>query len=169
MSGAKVNLRSGNVLRYYHCRGILKSEGKICDHNTYYPIDVLHQVVGEGLRHLQADPAAVSAALGRGIAAAPAPAGPDWAAERGRLDAEWERWKGALRAGAITPEELAVERRRIDAARDALPTSTAVPAKPDPAAWLARVQEVLDGLPLHERCARPGLLCRSPQVEPLHC
>lgn len=77
-------------------------------------------------------------------------------AQVARLDAEWERWKGALRAGAITPEELASERRRIDAARAlARATTTAIPAL-DLQAWRAQLSVSLNTLTLGDvlRAAR---------------
>lgn len=141
--------------RYYHCRGALKLEGGHCDHRRFYRADELHAVVQNGLEALQRDAGLLRDALDRGAALRPAQRPARAGADLARLDAEWERWKGALRAGAITPEELATERRRIDAARAALASKDTPPAL-EAGDVQERMRTAAEGLPLGEalRAAR---------------
>lgn len=144
--------------RYYFCRAMLKVRGFKCDHRTHYPIDELHQVVRAGLHELLSNPAMLQEALERGFEQLPSPQLDRWAAEVKRLDAEWERWKGALRAGAITPEELAVERRRIDGAKAAL--GRAAPSSGatwDTSSWTEATKAALEGLSLNEALRAAGI------------
>lgn len=143
--------------RYYHCRGVLRIEGQRCDHRTSYPIDTLHAAAAQGLEILLENTAMLEAALAEGARQVPRAVVHDRTAERARLDAEWERWKDALRAGAITAEELAVERRRIDAARAALPDPQAAAAAPDTTTWLEQARARIQGLPLGEALRAAGI------------
>lgn len=146
------HLKSGGKLRYYYCRGTLKVEGANCTHRTYYRIEEVHDVVHQALRHLAGNADAVLRAVQQ-----PAPRGPVQGEALARLDAEWERWKGALRAGAITPEELASERRRIDAARAKLRAAPAAAAPLDVQAWQAALSDKLGSLPLGETLRAAGI------------
>lgn len=144
--------------RYYHCRGTLKINGQKCDHRTSYPIERLHGVVQAGLEQLLSSPAMLAEALTHGAQHAPPVAARRHDQDRMRLEAEWERWKGALRAGAITPEELAIERRRIDHALSSLPTDIDVlPSLPDLETWAAQARASIEGLPLGEALRAAGV------------
>ncbi|WP_051935353.1 recombinase family protein [Deinococcus sp. YIM 77859] len=157
MSAHSPTPRDGAVRhRYYHCRGTLKIAGRRCEHRRSYPIDVLHQVVAEGLAVLLSEPKLLAEAVARGVHERPGSGPGRVATELARLDAEWERWKGALRAGAITPEELAAERRRIDAARAALSTVEA-PTPLDVETWVARTTRAVADLPLGEALRVAGI------------
>ncbi|THF88493.1 recombinase family protein [Deinococcus sp. KSM4-11] len=163
MSGHSPTPRGGDELRrrrYYHCRGTLQVQGARCDHRTYYPVSDLHQVVAEGLASLIQDPQLLRLALARGAQTVATLDVGHGRTDHARLDAEWERWKGALRAGAITPEELAVERRRIDAARASLTEEQPQALQVDPHAWLARAEASVATLPIGEalRAARVTVL-----------
>ncbi|MVN88940.1 hypothetical protein GO986_19550 [Deinococcus sp. HMF7620] len=146
------HLKSGGTLRYYFCRGTLKMEGAHCPHRTYYRIEEVHEVVEAALGQLASDTAAV---LGSVEAVPEVRAAPQDALAR--LDAEWERWKGALRAGAIEPEELATERRRIDAARARLLEAPATTPQLDVQAWQAALQEQRAQLSLGEALRAAGI------------
>lgn len=161
MSAHSPTPRDGAVRhRYYHCRGTLKIAGRRCDHRRSYPIEVLHGVVEEGLTRLLGEPGLLAEALARGARERPTEGPERVRADLARLDAEWERWKGALRAGAITPEELAAERKRIDAARAAVTASDAPPAPLDMETWLARTAQAVADLPLGKALRVAGISVR---------
>ncbi|GAA5439225.1 hypothetical protein Dcae01_00724 [Deinococcus caeni] len=145
-------LKSGEKLRYYYCRGTLRIEGAHCEHRTYYRIEDVHAVIEDALTALAQDDRAVMQAV---QAPAPTPRTQDGALAR--LDAEWDRWKGALRAGAITPEELATERRRIDATRARLLEIPAAAPALDVKAWQAALLEQRANLPLGQALRAAGI------------
>ncbi|WP_083807145.1 recombinase family protein [Deinococcus geothermalis] len=152
------HLKSGGKLRYYFCRSTLKIEGYRCTHRTHYRIEEVHQVVEAALKQLVREEEAVRLALAASVAA-PVAASTSRPKTNplARLNAEWERWKGALRAGAITPEELAAERRRINAARAALAQEIQAAPQLDVTAWQAAMREQLASLPLGEALRAAGV------------
>lgn len=144
----------GRQVAYYFCRATLRAEGATCDHRTYYRMDLLHDVAREGLQQLLSSPALIQGAVED--LTLPEQQQRRVQADLERLDAQWERWKGALRVGAITPEELATERRRIDQARAAL---LMTPERPviDVQAWRDRVGQAVASLPLNEALRAAGI------------